>query len=167
VEADDIATVEAFLPKDTMPIVAEPAAAKERPMTDYEAKFSAQFVVATCLIKGRFGLPELQKDALADPLVRALATKVRCSVDPNSAFPTYFSGGVRVALKDGRELFRHVRVNSGAGERALSREEVEAKFMASASLAVAGEQAERIRDSVLDLENRTVADLAGDLTLVR
>ena len=50
-----------------MPIVAEPAAAKERPTTDYEAKFSAQFVVATCLLKGRFGLPELLPDALADP----------------------------------------------------------------------------------------------------
>ena len=143
-----------------MPIVAEPAAAKERPTTDYEAKFSAQFVVATCLFKGRFGLPELQPEALADPRVRALAERVRCSVDPNSAFPTYFSGGVRVTLKDGREVFRHVRVNSGAGERALSPDEVVAKFMASASLAVERDQAERIRDVVLDLENRPVADLS-------
>jgi 2-methylcitrate dehydratase PrpD len=160
VNADEIAAVEAFLPKDTMPIVAEPAAAKERPTTDYEAKFSTQFVVATCLLKGRFGLPELQPEALADPLVRALATRVRCSVDPNTAFPTYFSGGVRVTLRDGREVFRHVRVNSGAGDRALSRDEVVAKFMASASLAVDHGQAERIRDVVLDLENRPVVDLS-------
>jgi 2-methylcitrate dehydratase PrpD len=160
VDAEEIAAVEAFLPKDTMPIVAEPAAAKERPTTDYEAKFSAQFVVATCLLKGRFGLPELQPDALADARVRALAERVRCSVDPNSAFPTYFSGGVRVMLKDSREVFRHVRVNSGAGERALTQDEVVAKFMASASLAVDRGQAGRIRDVVLDLENRAVADLA-------
>ena len=160
VAPDDIAAVEAFLPKNTMPIVAEPAAAKERPTTDYEAKFSTQFVVATCLLKGHFGLPELQPKALADPAVRALALKVRCSVDPNSAFPTYFSGGVRVTLKDGREVFRHVRVNSGAGDRALSQDEVVAKFMASASLAVDLGHAERIRDVVLHLENRPVADLA-------
>jgi 2-methylcitrate dehydratase PrpD len=117
-------------------------------------------VVATCLLKGRFGLPELQPDALADARVRALAERVRCSVDPNSAFPTYFSGGVRVMLKDSREVFRHVRVNSGAGERALTQDEVVAKFMASASLAVDRGQAGRIRDVVLDLENRAVADLA-------
>jgi 2-methylcitrate dehydratase PrpD len=160
VTPDDIAGVEAFLPKDTMPIVAEPADAKERPTTDYEAKFSAQFVVATCVLKGRFGLPELQPDALSDPAVRALAQRVRCSVDPNSAFPTYFSGGVRITLKDGRELFRHVRVNSGAGDRALSHDEVVAKFMASASLAIQSDHAERIRDVVLDLDNRAVADLA-------
>jgi 2-methylcitrate dehydratase PrpD len=160
VSMDDIAAVEAFLPKDTMPIVAEPAVAKERPTTDYEAKFSTQFVVATCLVKGRFGLPELQPEALADPLVRALAAKVRCSVDPNTAFPTYFSGGVRVTLKDGHKMFRHVRVNSGAGDRALSRDEVVAKFAASASLAIDASQAERIRDVVLDLENRAVAELS-------
>ena len=50
-------------------------------------------------------------------------------------------------------MLRHVRVNSGAGDRALTRDEVVAKFMASASLAVPGGQAERIRDAVLDLEN--------------
>jgi 2-methylcitrate dehydratase PrpD len=160
---DDIAEVEAYLPKDTMPIVAEPAAAKERPTTDYEAKFSTQFVIATCLIKGRFGLPELQPEALADDAVRALALKVRCSVDTNSAFPTYFSGGVRVTLKDGRRLFRHIRVNSGAGDRALDLDGVTEKFMASASLAVSRDHAERIRDAVLALDTRPVADLTAAL----
>jgi 2-methylcitrate dehydratase PrpD len=161
--SDDIAEVEAYLPKDTMPIVAEPADAKERPTTDYEAKFSTQFVVATCLIKGRFGLPELQPQALTDGAVRALALKVRCSIDTNSAFPTYFSGGVRVTLKDGRQLFRHIRVNSGAGDRALDLDGVTEKFMASASLAVSREQAERIRDAVLALDTRPVADLTAAL----
>jgi len=163
IDGADIASVEAFLPRDTMPIVAEPAAAKERPTTDYEAKFSAQFVVATCLLKRRFGLPELQDDALRDPAVRDLALRVSCTIDSNSAFPTYFSGGVRVVLRDGRELFRHVRVNSGAGDRALTLDQVSAKFAGSASLAVGKEQAEAIRDVVLDIENRTVRELAGAL----
>jgi len=60
---------------------------------DHEAKFSARFAVATCLLKGRFGLPELQPEALADPRLRALALKVQCFEDPDTAFPTYFSGG--------------------------------------------------------------------------
>jgi 2-methylcitrate dehydratase PrpD len=158
-----IAAVEAFLPKDTMPIVAEPASAKERPATDYEAKFSAQFVVATCLIKGRFGLPELQDEALADEAVRALALKVRCAPDSSSAFPAYFSGGLKVRLEDGRELFRHVRVNSGAGERALDTEAVSAKFRSSASLCVGESQAAEIERIVLDLENRSAKELAEAL----
>lgn len=157
----DIARVEALLPRDTMPIVAEPAAAKTRPANEYEAKFSAQFVVATCLLKGAFGLADLQPSALVDPAILDLAGRVACAVDPQSAFPTYFSGGVKLVLRDGRELFRHVRVNSGAGERALTADGVSAKFMASAAMAVKRDQAERIRDAVLRLETHTVADLAA------
>lgn len=160
-DAADIASVEALLPRDTMPIVAEPANRKQRPTNDYEAKFSAQFVVATCLLKGAFGLADLLPVALVDKAVLDLAARVTCSIDPDSAFPTYFSGGVRITLRDGRSLFRHVRVNSGAGENALDEAAVSAKFLASAGLTTSLSQAERIRDAVLSLETRTAAGLAA------
>ena len=64
VKPADIMRVEAFLPRDTMPIVAEPHAAKIRPANEYEAKFSAQFVVATCLLQGSIGLADLLPAAL-------------------------------------------------------------------------------------------------------
>lgn len=161
IDPQDIAAVVAFLPQPTLPIVAEPAELKERPSTDYEAKFSAQFVVATCLLEGRFGLSDLQPQALGEPRVRALAARVRCRPDPESAFPAYFSGGVEVTLRNGRTLKRHVRVNSGAGERAMRPDAVASKFMASATLAIPAPQAERIRDVVLDLERLAAADLTA------
>jgi 2-methylcitrate dehydratase PrpD len=154
-----ITAVKAWLPQPTLHIIAEPAEAKERPTTDYEAKFSAQFVTAYCLLRGRFGLPDLQPEALADAEVLALSQKVTCLEDPDTAFPTYFSGGVEVTLADGRVLKRHVRVNSGAGERAMTPEAVAEKFLASASLAIPAAQAERIRDAVLRLEDVPVAEL--------
>ncbi|MDB5639398.1 MAG: 2-methylcitrate dehydratase PrpD, partial [Bradyrhizobium sp.] len=157
----DIASVEAYLPRDTMPIVAEPAAAKTRPANEYDAKFSAQFVVATCLIKGAFGLADLMPAALVDPVVLDLTRRVICAVDPGTAFPAYFSGGVRVVLKDGRTLFRHVRINSGAGERALGEAAVSRKFLASAALSIPLIQAERIRDAVLGLESHTATEIAA------
>ena len=146
-----------------MPIVAEPLSAKQHPTTDYEAKFSAPFVVATCLIKGHFGLPELQQAALKDERVLDLTRRVRCSVDPNSAFPAYFSGGVALTMRDGKTLMRHVRVNSGAGDRALDLDGVSRKFFASASLAISEEEAREIREVVLDIENRPLRDLAQAL----
>jgi 2-methylcitrate dehydratase PrpD len=157
----DIASVEAYLPRDTMPIVAEPAAAKTRPTNEYEAKFSAQFVVATCLIKGAFGLADLMPAALTDAVVLDLTRRVVCSIDPDTAFPAYFSGGVRVVLKDGRALFRHIRINSGAGERALDEAAVSRKFLASAALSIPLIQAERIRDAVLGLETHTAIEIAA------
>jgi 2-methylcitrate dehydratase PrpD len=159
----EIESVEAWLPQPTLHIVAEPAELKERPHTDYEAKFSAQFVVAACLLKGQFGLPDLKPEAIADRQIRALALKVRCYPDPDSAFPSYFSGGVSVALRDGSVLKRHVRVNSGAGERAMSAEAVTEKFMASATLAVPARQAQRIRDAVMALENIRASELTAVL----
>lgn len=157
----EIIGVKAFLPQPTLHIIAEPAEAKERATTEYEAKFSAQFVVAACLLKGFFGLPDLLPEALADPAVRELALKVKCFEDPDTAFPTYFSGGVEVSLADGRVLKRHIRVNSGAGERAMETDAVAAKFLASASLAIPTAQAERIRDAVLALEEVPARELMG------
>ena len=156
-----IASVDAWLAEPTLHIIAEPAEAKERPTTDYEAKFSAQFVVAYCLLRGRFGLPDLQPEALADEPVRELALKVKCHADPDTAFPEFFSGGVSVKLTDGRTISRHVRVNSGAGERAMEPEAVAAKFMASASLAIDEKQAAEIRDAVLRLEEISVPELTA------
>src|SRR5882757_2231844 len=157
----DIASVEAYLPRDTMPIVAEPVAAKTRPTNEYEAKFSAQFVIATCLIKGAFGLADLMPAALADPVVLDLTQRVTCAVDPDSAFPTFFSGGVRVTLKDGRSLFKHIRVNSGAGERALDEAAVSKKFLASAALSIPFNQAERIRDAVFFFDDPATTEIAA------
>lgn len=154
-----IVKVDAFLAQPTLHIIAEPADAKERPTNDYEAKFSAQFVVAYCLLRGRFGLPDLLPEALADAEVRDLALRVKCHEDPDTAFPKFFSGGVTVTLADGRVLTRHTRVNSGAGDKALSADAVAEKFMASATLAIQPAQAERIRDAVLALEDVSAAEL--------
>jgi hypothetical protein len=66
-------------------------------------------------------------------------------------------------MRDGSKLMRHVRVNSGAGERALDLDGVSAKFFASASLTVPEDQAREIREIVLDIENRSVRDLTHAL----
>ncbi|CAN7593424.1 MmgE/PrpD family protein [Phenylobacterium sp. LjRoot219] len=159
----EIVAVRALLPQPTLHIVAEPAEQKERPTTDYEGKFSAQFVIATCLLKGAFGMADLQPEAFADPAILALTAKVKCEADPDSAFPTYFSGGVEVSLSDGRVLKRHVRINSGAGERAMTADQVMKKFMGSATLTLSAARAERVCAAVLDLERLSARQLAAAL----
>ena len=162
-DASAIEAIEIRIPKATFPIVAEPAAAKQKPKNDYEAKFSAQFVVATCLARGRFGLAELKDEALVDPGLLALAAKATCVVDTDTAFPTYFSGGVTVKRKDGRVLTRYERVNSGAGERMLDEAGVSAKFMASAEMSIPKARAVRIREVVLALDKASSRDLGAAL----
>jgi 2-methylcitrate dehydratase PrpD len=159
----EVRQVIACLAKDTLPIVAEPAEAKQRAATEYEAKFSAQYVVAKALLYGRFGLAELTPAALSDPATRGLAAKVICRADPETRFPAYFSGGVTVVLQDGRELRRHVPINKGAGARALAAEDIKAKFLANATLRVDVERARSALGAILSPLPRSVRSVMRTL----
>lgn len=156
----DIERIVAFVPQPTLHIIAEPAANKVTPANEYDAKFSTQFVVATCLVKGRFGLAELLDETLHDAQILQLAAKVQCVADPDAAYPQYFSGGLQMHLRDGRVLRHHERVNRGAGDRALSREDIERKYFENATLAVRRSKAEQICAAVLNVEARSAAEFA-------
>lgn len=158
-----LAEIRVRIPKDTLPIVAEPVAIKTAPANDYDAKFSAQYVVATCLLKGQIGLAELEPEARNDPVVRALARRVVVEADPLAGYPKYMSGGVSLATMDGRRHDAYVPINNGSGERALDAGGIAEKFFASAELTVSHAKAVRIREAILALETIPVAELAAAL----
>ena len=160
---ESLAGIRVRIPKDTLPIVAEPIAIKTAPANDYDAKFSAQYVVATGLLKGRMGLAELTEEARNDSVVRALARRVVVEADPQSGFPRYMSGGVSISTADGRQHDVYVPVNNGSGERALDADGVAEKFFASAEMAVPHAKAVRVREAILALETISVAELAAAL----
>jgi 2-methylcitrate dehydratase PrpD len=157
----DIVHIVAAIPKETLPIIAEPASRKCRPANDYDAKFSAQFITAACLLRGRFGLAELTSEALQDPEILALAAKVECVADPDTAFPDYNSGGVSVTTTGGETHREYIRVNLGMGDRAMDAADIVAKFRASAQLAFPGARVERLEQVVLQLEDTNADTLAN------
>ncbi len=162
----DVKAMRALLPPDTIPIVTEPVANKLRPTSDYDAKFSIQFIVAACIARGRFTLAELEDEALKDPVILGLADKVVAEADPDMPFPKYFSGGVVITTTDGRELVHQERINRGAGERALTADEISEKFLANASLAVSPTHAEKVREAMLALDGfEDSRDFASALAL--
>ncbi len=166
IAVNDIERIVALVPEPTLHIITEPRANKLRPANEYDAKFSTQFVVATCLVKGRFGLAELFEDTLHDAAILALAAKVECIADPDAAYPQYFSGGIEIHLRDGRKLRHHEKVNRGAGDRALSTAEIERKYFDNAALAVGKARADAICAAVLGMEQDTAAEFARLLAAV-
>ncbi|NKB57898.1 MAG: MmgE/PrpD family protein [Alphaproteobacteria bacterium] len=164
IEATNIARIRALIPEDTVPVIAEPVANKKRPSSDYDAKFSTQFIAAACFERGKFGLAELEDEALSDPAILALADKVDCEIDPNSEFPRFFSGGMVVTTKDGGEFIHHERINRGAGDRALTGEEIVSKFTDNAMMASSRERAEAVQSLVLSLDDSDAQSLAEGLT---
>ncbi len=159
----DVDRVLVSLAKETLPIVAEPPEVKQRAATEYEAKFSAQFVVAKALLLGRFGLAELTPAALCDSETQRLAAKVLCRADPHTQFPTYYSGAVSVVLKDGRELHRRVSINKGAGARALAASDIQSKFLANATLRLDEPRARRALDAIMAAEPSSVRSVMRTL----
>ena len=66
------------MPAGTMPVVCDPIDAKRRPSSDYDAKFSVPYAVASGLLRGRLGLRELVPAAFGDAEALALMDRIHC-----------------------------------------------------------------------------------------
>ncbi|WP_311970611.1 MmgE/PrpD family protein [Pseudomonas baltica] len=154
VRSEDVRSIIALVPKETVGIVCEPVASKRRPKNSYEAQFSIPYAVASGLLRGRFGLVEQEAQALTDPQVLALADKVEYAIDPASGFPRHYSGEVVVTLNDGRVLRHREAVNRGSSDRPLSNAEIVDKFRENAATTQSPQRVDALLDAVLHLEDR-------------
>lgn len=159
VSAASVADIECIVPQGEVPIVCEPAAAKRRPRTAYEAQFSLPFAVAAGLLDERVGVASFSRARLSDPDALELAARVRYTVDPQSPFPRTFPGCVRVRLSDGSVLEARQEHNRGGPEQPLSEAEVVEKYRDNASRALAPARVAELEKAVLGVEG--AADLGA------
>ena len=155
---EDIVSITARIGAGQTHVVCEPEANKRRPQNSYDAQFSVHYTIATALLRGRFTLAELEEEALNDPRTLALTQKVGYEVDPDSAFPRYYSGEVVLRLKDGRELRQREAQNRGSDARPLSAGEIVAKFVGNAERRMSAARAQRVVDAVLCLDSADSLD---------
>ena len=154
-DATSIKSITARIGERQVPVVCEPQATKKRPQNSYDAQFSVQYVIAASLLRGRFTLAELDEKAISDPEILDLCAKISYEIDPDSAYPRYYSGEVLVETLDGSILRHREHINRGSADKPLSTEELESKFMDNAMRAISREQAERVRDLILTLDKQT------------
>ena len=109
----------------------EPLADKAAPPNAYAAKFSIPYAIAVAIARGDAGLSDYT-DALAhDPLLRALAGKVRYRIDPANPYPKRFTGRLRVTLADGTVHEHEQDFFKGGAGHPLSDAELRHKFDAN------------------------------------
>lgn len=156
IAAEDIAKIDAFIHPTPGGVVSYPAKKKLLPKSDYEAKFSLPYIVAASIVRGRFGLEELEPEAIGDREILDLAAKVTCFDDPESGFPKVYSGAIEITLHDGRVLKHREQINRGADERPLSADEIIAKYQDNMRTATSRDVTARVQDLVLGLD--TLAD---------
>ncbi|HUQ74863.1 MAG TPA: MmgE/PrpD family protein [Burkholderiales bacterium] len=162
-DVERVRSIRALVPEGAVKAVCEPVAAKRRPKSDYDAKFSVPYAVASGLTRGRLGLAEFLPAAYTEPRIERLMDKVEYVVDKASTFPRHYSGEVQVTLDDGRTLANRVAVNRGNPERPLTNAEIEAKFFENCLLTLSEGAAQQIRDRVLSMEKLTAVELESTL----
>lgn len=149
----EIEEVECLVPAGQVPIVCEPAPAKRRPRTSYDAQFSLPFSVALALAEPEVWVDSYASERLGDPRLLALADRVSYSVDPSSEFPKSFPGWVKIRLKDGRLLEAREPVNRGSPENPLPPEAIVAKFRRNAGRILPAAQVALLEREVLALDS--------------
>jgi len=163
--AEQVAEVECLVPEGEVPIVCEPVAAKLRPRTPYDAKFSLAFCVAAALCGDRVGIGAFTGESIREPRVLALAARVRYTVDPLSPYPRTFPGWVKVRLADGRVLEAREESQRGGADRPIAPDEVIAKFRDNAARLLPPPRVSGLEQAVLGMER--AQDLGPLLALCR
>ncbi len=155
---EDVEEIIAEVPADVVPIVLEPLADKHAPRSEYDAKFSLPYVVASQLVHGRVDVMTFVGDAIHDPEVLELARRVRYEAKTYPTFGRAFPGGARVRLRDGRTLRAELPHQRGGPENPLSEDEVRGKFRANAALALEPAAADAVEAAVMGLGTGTGLD---------
>lgn len=150
----DVERITCLIHEQEVPVVCEPEAHKRRPQSAYDAQFSLPYVVATALVRGGFGLADLDEEAIGDATVLDLCARIDYRIDPDSAYPGHFSGAVEVVLKDGRRLAHREQQNRGSPENPLPEADIRAKFHANAGLTLDRARAETLEALVEELESQ-------------
>lgn len=129
--------------------------------SEFGARFSLPFALASLLCHGRAGLDNYDAAAVADPKIRALARRVEVAEDPDftRAFPARQPTEVTVVLADGVELSHRTDFHPGEAQNPLGPHAARDKFLALAAPVWGRPTAERLYDRVLDLER--VSDVSG------
>jgi 2-methylcitrate dehydratase PrpD len=168
VSTAEILEVVVRVPQAAVSLVLEPAAAKARPRTPYDAKFSLPFSVATMLVHGNVDLGSYRQEAIGDERVLELAGKVRYEAVEFPTFPKALPGGTRIVLRDGRVLEAEIPNQRGGPENPMSAAEISVKFRKNARLALPSESADRLEHLVLALEHeRDAREVFSELRRTR
>jgi 2-methylcitrate dehydratase PrpD len=126
------------------------------------AKFSTPVSIALFLVFGKTDFSAYDSKYLTNPMVRAIAEKVVVNVNSQRDvnYPKERSARVTIRTKD-HSHEHEMLFPKGEPESPLSEDEFEHKFQQNAQSLYSGTQAKKIKEVILDLENRKVRELTS------
>lgn len=151
IDADDVEEVEIGLPETGWKIIGGPED-KTSPQSTVDGQFSMPFCAAVALREGGLSWDDYKKH-LNDETTRALTRKVKAVVDERAQamFPQNMSSVTRIRTSNG-EFETFVTIPRGEPENFLSDDEFREKFDGLCVPYLGVDQAHRLADSLLALE---------------
>ena len=145
---------------DTYSVAVKLTGSGEEINTALGAKFSLPLSVALLLAYGNAGVDEYSVDSIKNPLIRRLAEKVKVRVDKarDEVYPHKRGASVRIESSAGIYRFE-LDHPKGEPENPLSNEELKNKFLQNANKILTPEKAERMKDLVFHIEDKSVREL--------
>lgn len=116
---------------------------RPQPSDEESAGFSGAFLIAATLVHGRFTLDQLTEEAVHDPQIKSLMTRIHHT-------PTGEPETVAVTLRGGRVATVDVRPVA----RLSARDDVRAKFRQCAAAVLAQPAIERLEEMILTLDRQ-------------
>jgi 2-methylcitrate dehydratase PrpD len=110
--------------------------------------------VACGIVKGRESIFEFTDDAIKDPEVIQLASKVKWELDPKAeeVYPKFWPATVIVKMKNGKTYTSHIDYPKGDPENEVPFSEVEEKFRLLAGQTIGKNKIDRAIDCCANLE---------------
>lgn len=93
-------------------------------------QFNVRYGVAATLLRGSFGLADIEPAAVLDPAVRPLVARLAVRVDERQA-GNFAPAEVIIETRDGRRLAERVEALPGSVDAPLAEEEVSAKLISA------------------------------------
>lgn len=123
--------------------------------TPSAARFSIQFSIALALIKKDASADKYCEENIRDPNIQRLAQKVELSVGEKweKLYPNKRGATVRIMDRQNREWAAEVELAKGERENPASFDEIYKKFHTNATLLIPGKDAEKLGNTIMNLEN--------------
>jgi 2-methylcitrate dehydratase PrpD len=145
----------------------DPIESRRAPATSADAKFSIPFCVAVAATRGRVTVADFIGDALRDPDVLAMASKVVPVLDSGFDWKTTLpKGRLDIVTRDGRTLSRVGDNVPGDAESPMTWEYLDDKFLDCASFAAVPLSIEKIRRAQEMVRHLDALDNVTDLLRV-
>ncbi|MBW2566805.1 MAG: MmgE/PrpD family protein [Deltaproteobacteria bacterium] len=124
-------------------------------------RFSIPFSVALALIRGDAEADKYSEQNIGDETIQRLAAKVQLAVGPKweRLYPLKRGATVTIIAQNRVSWSSEVDLAKGEPENPASWKEIYKKFFNNATLLLSEPQTEKLRQTIIDLENASIYDL--------